>query len=128
MTTSTTTVAPVGWFEIASSDPAASEAFYSSVFGWQFSPSPGIGDAYRIAAAGDGPAGGVTTAMDGLPADYAIFSIVVPDVDGACEQITALGGSVLFGPATVPDAGLRYANVADPFGNHFGIFTPPAND
>lgn len=126
MTTTTTTAKPVAWFEIASSDPAGSEAFYSSLFGWKFSPSPGIGDAYRLAAAGEGPGGGVTTAMEGLPANYAIFSIMVDDVDETCAQLTSLGGSVLVGPATVPNGGPRYANVTDPSGNHFGVFAPPA--
>ena len=30
------TVAPIGWFEIAGPDPAETEAFYASVFGWTF--------------------------------------------------------------------------------------------
>lgn len=79
----------------------------------------------RLVGAGAGPAGGITTAADELPADYVIFSVVVGDVEATCKQITELGGSVMVGPASTPD-GLRFANVADPKGNHFGIFTPPA--
>lgn len=123
--TTTTSVSPIAWFEIGSTDKKATEAFYSELFGWQFSPSPGMGEAYRMAAAGEGPAGGVTTAETGLPENYAIFCIMVP-VDDVCTKLTELGGSVIAGPATVPDVGLRYANVTDPGGNHFGVFTPPA--
>ena len=60
-----------------------------------------------------------------MPASYAIFSIGVPDVAATCEQIVELGGRVLVGPAEVPDVGLVYANVEDPEGNHFGVFSPP---
>ena len=120
-----TTAAPVGWFEIAGSDPAKTEAFYSELFNWSFSDGP-TGPAYRIADAGEGIPGGVTTSQAGLPKTYAIFSVVVPDVAASCAKIEQLGGKVLVGPETVPDAGLVFANVEDPDGNHFGIFCPPA--
>ena len=75
--------------------------------------------------AGEGISGGVTTAPAGTPANYAIFSIAVPDVAATCQHITDLGGKVLVGPETVADTGLTFANVEDPDGNHFGVFSPP---
>ena len=122
--TETKIAAPVGWFEITSNDPAAAEAFYSAVMGWEFSDGP-EGPGYRIAAAGDGPAGGITAVPEGAPGTYAIFCTMVADVDATCAQIRDLGGSVLVGPETT-SFGLRFANVTDPEGSHFGIFTPPA--
>lgn len=127
MSTTTTSVAPVGWFEIGAADPARAESFYRELFGWQFADGP-MGPVYRMTEGGDGPGGGITTAEAGLPSSYAIFSIVVPDVAATCERLTELGGKVLVGPAEVPDVGLVYANVEDPEGNHFGLFTPPAPD
>ncbi|MEO0494897.1 MAG: VOC family protein [Actinomycetota bacterium] len=123
----TTTIAnPIGWFEIAAGDIGASERFYAEVFGWSFEDSP-AGDAYRIATAGDGIQGGITHAPEGAPERYAIFSIVVPDVAEACAKVAELGGSVLIGPVVVPGGGgLTFANLQDPDGNHFGVFTPPA--
>lgn len=121
----TNTVAPIGWFEIAGSDPAKSEAFYSSLFNWSFTDGP-TGPAYRIVDAGNGIAGGVTTAQAGLPSTYAIFSVMVADVAATCAQIAELGGTVLVGPETMADTGLVFANVQDPDGNHFGLFCPPA--
>ena len=121
--TMTTTAAPVGWFEIAGSDPAKTEAFYSELFNWTFSDGP-TGPAYRIAAAGEGIPGRVTTAQAGLPETYAIFSVIVPDVAATCARIEQLGGKVLVG--LMVETGLVFANVEDPDGNHFGVFTPPA--
>ena len=118
------TVCPIGWFEIAGSDQHTTEAFYSDLFGWSFSDGP-TGPSYRIADAGDGIQGGVTTAQAGLPSTYAIFSVVVPDVSATCERITDLGGRVLLGPVTMDETGLVFANVEDLDGNHFGIFCPP---
>ena len=119
-----TTVSPVAWFEIAGSDQAKSEAFYGDLFGWSFSDSE-AGPSYRMADAGDGIPGGVTSTQAGLPSTYAIFSVMVSDVAASCKQIAELGGKVLLGPETVPDIGLVFANVEDPDGNHFGLFCPP---
>ena len=55
-----------------------------------------------------------------------IFSVMVPDVAATCDRVAELGGRVLIGPETVEGAGLVFANLEDPDGNHFGVFTPPA--
>ena len=70
--------------------------------------------------------GGITSTQAGLPETYAIFSIQVLDVGVVCDRITEHGGTVLVGPQVMNETGLVYANVTDPDGNHFGIFTPPA--
>lgn len=121
----TATAAPIGWFEIAGPDQAKTESFYSEVFNWSFTDGP-AGPAYRIADAGDGIGGGVTTAQAGLPQTYAIFSVLVDDVPATCAKIEQLGGKVLVGPETMGEDGLVFANVEDPDGNYLGIFTPPA--
>ena len=119
-------VAPIGWFEIAGSDPAKTEAFYSSLFNWTFADGPS-GPDYRMVDTGSPIPGGVTKAPPGAPATYASFSVVVPDVAATCRQITELGGTVVVGPA--PGGGRHrpvFANVQDPDGNHFGLICPPA--
>lgn len=120
----TATAAPIGWFEIATTDPAKAEAFYTEAFGWSYDSDPAI-PGYRMVSAGDGIRGGITKAQAGLPDTYAIFSMMVPDVAATCERIVELGGRVLTGPETVEQNGLVFANVADPEGNHLGLFSPP---
>ena len=121
-----TTAAPIGWFEIASSDPAKAEAFYAEVLGWSTTGDEAM-PGYRIVDAGDGVNGGITKAQAGLPETYAIFSVMVPDVAATCRRIEEQGGKVLVEPETVEQNGLVFANVADPEGNHFGLFSPPAS-
>ncbi len=122
----TTTAAPIGWFEIAGSDRAKTESFYAELFNWTYADDPAI-PGYRIVDAGEGVSGGVTTTQAGLPATYAIFSIMVADVAATCSSIVRLGGKVLVGPQSVADSGLAFANVEDPDGNHFGVFSPPTS-
>jgi hypothetical protein len=50
--------------------------------------------------------------------------VVVPDVAAVCAQVEQLGGKVLVPPTTSKD-GLVFADLHDPAGNHFGVFTPP---
>jgi predicted enzyme related to lactoylglutathione lyase len=121
----TDNVAPIGGFEIAGSDPAKTEAFYSSLFNWTFSDGPS-GPDYRMADTGTPLFGGVTKAPPGAPTTYAIFSVIVPDVAATCDQLTELGGTVLVGPQAVGDTGLVFANVQDLDGNHFALLCPPA--
>ena len=123
----TSTAAPIGWFEIAGSDMDKTEAFYGAVLNWTFDADPAIGPSYHIVDAGDGVAGGVTTATAGLPETYAIFSAMVSDVQATCDAVIAHGGTVLVGPQAVDETGLVFANLADPDGNHFGVFSPPAS-
>lgn len=118
-TPTTTPTATIGWFEISGPDMGALESFYGDVFGWTWGDSP-MGPTYRLAETGGVP-GGLTAPQDGLPANYAIFSLQVDDVAATCEAITAAGGKVLVGPVEVP-SGLVYANVADPAGSHFGLY------
>jgi predicted enzyme related to lactoylglutathione lyase len=117
--------APIGWFEIAGPDPAKTESFYSTLFGWTFTDGPS-GPDYRMADTGSPMGGGITKAPPGAPESYAIFGVVVSDVAETCSQITELGGRVLVGPQAVGDTGLAFANVEDFDGNHFALICPPA--
>ncbi len=120
----TAPTAPIGWFEIAGSDLDKTQTFYGDLFNWTFNEDPDV-PGYRIMDGGQGVSGGLTTAQAGLPRTYAIFSVLVPDVAATCGKIEQLSGKVLVGPETM-DNGLVFANVEDPDGNHFGIFSPPA--
>ena len=121
-----TMVNGIGWFEIGTADPPAAERFYGKVFGWTFADDPDSNMPYRIATtpAGGSIQGGVFGTGGAMPS-YAIFYVLVPDVARACIEAEAAGGKVLV-PAASNDVGLTFAHLADPAGNHFGVFTPPA--
>jgi uncharacterized protein len=117
----------IGWFEIGSPDPDRAQAFYSGLFGWSVAaPVASAGFDYRDVTTGpDHPVrGGILGTGGALPA-YGVFVVTVTDVAAAVERATALGGTLTAGPVTTGD-GLVAAYLADPDGNRFAVFTPPA--
>lgn len=121
-----TMVNGIGWFEIGTDDTAAAERFYGRVFGWTFADDPDSNVPYRIVSTpAFGSIHGGVFGTGGTVPSYAIFYVQVGDVASACRRAEAAGGKVLV-PAASNDAGLTFAHLADPAGNHFGVFTPPA--
>ncbi|WP_345499035.1 VOC family protein [Nocardia callitridis] len=117
----------IGWFEIGTDNPAAAKKFYGDVFGWTVaqdetkSPDP----AYQIFTTGDRE--GLRGALfdnKGTAPNHAIFSVLVDDVNLACDRTEAAGGKILVAPQTNP-VGVRFAHILDPSGNHFSVFTTP---
>jgi predicted enzyme related to lactoylglutathione lyase len=127
MSTSSTSPAPVTWFEIATDDPDTARRFYGELFGWTFATEDPAYPMITIVP-GQPPQGGIrdTSAPqpDGVPRSYAVPYVQVADVAATCGQLERLGGKVTVG-ATDAD-GLVYALVTDPSGSLFGLFTPPA--
>jgi predicted enzyme related to lactoylglutathione lyase len=119
-----TNVKPVTWFEIGSADSAATQAFYGRLFGWTFAGDDDSGMDYTMISAGDGIKGGIFGTHGEIPS-YAIFYVEVPDVATTCREADEAGGKVLVEPTSTPD-GLVFAQVLDPFGNHFGLYSPPS--
>jgi len=121
----------IGWFEIGTDQPAATERFYGDVFGWTFADdddsAAGDGSPYRIVTtpAENGLHGGLF-ATGGTVPNYAIFTVLVEDTAATCQQAEAAGGKVLVAPQTEP-GGLTFAHLLDPSGNHIGVYTPPAD-
>ena len=121
-----TMVSGIGWFEIGTDDPTAAERFYGDVFGWTFADDPDSTMPYRIVTTpAAGSIGGGVLGTGGAVPGYAIFYVLVADVAAACSQAEAAGGRVLV-PATTNNVGLTFAHLADPAGNRFGVFSPPA--
>ena len=118
----------IGWFEIGTDDPAAAERFYGDVFGWAVSRDDAVSTdpAYQFFSTGaaEGLRGGLF-ATDGKMPSYAIFTVLVEDVEAACRRTEEAGGQVQRAPQVNP-AGVTFAHLLDPAGNHFGVFTPPA--
>ncbi|MGW7516545.1 VOC family protein [Streptomyces sp. NPDC054796] len=118
----------VVWFEIGTDDPAGAERFYGDVFGWTVAhdDTKSTDPAYQIftTGGGDGAHGGLF-ATEGRMPGYAVFSVLVEDVEATCRRVEAAGGSVQREPKVNP-VGVTFAHLLDPAGNHFSVFTPPA--
>ncbi|HEX3785980.1 MAG TPA: VOC family protein [Pseudonocardiaceae bacterium] len=118
----------IGWFEVGTDDPAAAQRFYGDVFGWTVAKgdpnSPDL--SYQLFTTGDadGIGGGLFATKGELP-NYAIFTLVVEDVEDTCRRVEKAGGTVARAPKTNP-GGVTFAYLLDPAGNQFGVFTPPA--
>ncbi|HEY7271052.1 MAG TPA: VOC family protein [Dehalococcoidia bacterium] len=109
---------PIVHFQIATSDPEATQAFFQEVFGWDFSPGAGrikanIDTGARLVQPNDiYPSGSLLQAPEGALPYTAIF-IRVADMDGAVARAEALGAKVL----------VRRGQTAA--GTHVSILTTP---
>jgi predicted enzyme related to lactoylglutathione lyase len=119
----------IGWFEIGTDDPAAAARFYGDVFGWTVAQdnTRSTDPAYQVLTTGDaaGLHGGLFATRGELP-NYAVFSVLVADVDATCRQTVAAGGRVWRAPRVNP-VGVTFAHLLDPAGNHFSVFAPPTS-
>ena len=118
----------IGWFEIGTSDPDAAKQFYGDVFGWTASDEDpaSSGPTYQIITTGDpdGPRGGLF-ATEGKMPGYAVFTVLVEDVEATCRRAEQAGGKV-HRPMQRNPLGVTFAYLLDPEGNQLGVFTPPA--
>ena len=115
----------VAWFQVGTTDAGQARRFYGDLFGWRSTPDPDSEGKYHLVSypGTDTPSGGIIDTGGEFP-DHAIFMVAVQDVAAACALVERLGGKVLVPPTTSKD-GLVLADLHDPAGNHFGVFTPP---
>jgi predicted enzyme related to lactoylglutathione lyase len=111
---------PVVHFEIRSTDPDASRAFYGKLFGWTF-PEGGFPGYTYIETGVDGAVpGGISPLQDGAP--LVTFFVGVPDVAAALDDAVANGGAIVQPATDAP--GVRFGLFADPHGQVVGVATP----
>jgi hypothetical protein len=55
---------------------------------------------------------------------YAVFGVLVADVDETCRRVQAAGGSIRRAPQETA-GGITFAHLLDPAGNQFEVFTMP---
>ncbi len=115
------------WTDLASPDIAASQQFYGSLFGWEFSEADtgDPGNPYVMVRQGGKDVAGMMKLSPemqagGMPPVWSTY-VTVKDVEAATAKATELGGAVLSGPMDVMDAG-RMSVIADPTGAVFCVW------
>lgn len=118
------------WTELMTKDAAASERFYTQLFGWTTTKMP-MGDfEYTLywlpgadKAAKTGGVGGmmtITEHMGNCPSHWLSY-IAVDDVDGATAKVVPNGGKVCCPPTDIPNIG-RFSVITDPTGATVAFF------
>lgn len=111
-----------GWYELTTSDPAAAEAFYKAVVGWDSELFSGDMPYTVLTAGGQGVAG-LSAPQEGEAPTGWVGYVMVEDTDAAAASLQKAGGTVHYGPDDIPGVG-RFAVTADPQGAAFNLMTP----
>ena len=110
-------------FELYSSDPAASAAFFEQTLGWKFNR---WGEAdYWLADTGEEPPGingAVGLAPSGVE-PYTMNTVEVADLEAAVEACEKAGGVHSGEIIDIPGVG-RHTRIREPGGNLFGLLEP----
>lgn len=111
-------------FEIMARDQSAMQAFYTAVFGWQYTAGE-TGFAYvRFPVKAQPLLGGIGQADTSVPGSSPghNFYLEVEDLEAAIARAVAAGGSTLMSPTDAD--GYSFAMVRDPEGNPVGLVRP----
>jgi predicted enzyme related to lactoylglutathione lyase len=103
------------WAELLTRDVAVAKSFYSSLLGWRAVDTLKYGIRYSVFKQGDESLAGLLPigADWGAVTPYWQILFAVDNCDARVERAKKAGGSLVFGPNDVPNAG-RAAIVADP--------------
>jgi uncharacterized protein len=127
-TLGTSTTGPLGrimWHELLTTDQAAAQRFYTSVFGWTTETFP-MGDGqYVMWSVGGTSRGGFMPIPEqakaqGAPQHWLTY-FGAPDVDAAAADVEKAGGTIHVKPQDIPGAG-RFAVATDPQGAYFALY------
>ena len=110
------------WADLNTRDAARATAFYTAVFGWEFTKGQ---DDYLHIKNGEAFIGGVPPAEHQNPnaPPHWMTYFTVADCDASAAQAKQNGGNIYMGPMTIEKVG-RMAVVADPQGAVFALFQP----
>lgn len=110
------------WVDLVTSDLEASRRFYGELFGWDFSQGPPEAGGYLMANIDERPVAGIGPVPPGmqLPSAWSTY-LATEDAVATADAITAAGGTLVFAPFEVMDAGMMGV-ASDPTGAAFGIW------
>jgi len=107
------------WYDLMTTDPEGSKAFYTELLGWRIEPVAMGEQPYNMIFMGDRAQGGIVAlAGDEVPTHWTPY-VAVDDAEKACGLAETLGARVQV-PATDIGPGV-YSVVVDPQG---GVFSP----
>lgn len=113
--------------DIATPDIPAAQAFYTALFGWEFTESDPEAGGYCMALLGDKTVAGMMPLSDemaagGMPPCWTTY-VTVDDIEAAAGRIGDSGGTVLQPPMDVMTAG-RMAIFSSPSGAVSALWEP----
>ena len=113
---------PFVHLELSTPDAAKSKAFYSDLFGWEFTDiDMGPSGIYSTFKPDSGPGGGLFS-MPGMPTFWLAY-VGVEDINSSTEKAVSLGATVHKGPLEIPNIGWMTI-LADPTGATIALFQP----
>lgn len=112
----TTSGAPIAYFEIAGPNSDALAEFYAAVFGWRITPGPF--PSYH--SVGEGGGAGIPGGIRQEQLPERVIYLRVPDLQATLDAAVAAGGKILVPPTLVPGV-VHFALFEDPAGNRTGI-------
>ncbi|MEA1902954.1 MAG: VOC family protein [Actinomycetota bacterium] len=109
------------WVDLGTTDVGAAKAFYTELFGWEYSEAETDSAPYTMATKRGLSAAGIGPNPDpSMPSVWSTY-FAVDNADATVERIKAAGGTMIMDCFDVMDAG-RMAFVSDPTGAAFGIW------
>jgi uncharacterized protein len=110
------------WYDLMTTDQAASMKFYSSLFGWTTKSETGSTGPYTMLLAASKEFGGVMQIDKSRPMpSHWIGYVAVDDIQATAARVPALGGRIAHPPTAIPDVG-HFAVIVDPQGAAFCLF------
>jgi predicted enzyme related to lactoylglutathione lyase len=111
--------------ELQSTDVPASQAFYSSVFGWRFQTVPEM-ETYVLFTTPSGLGGGINggPGVDAPCPTGPVLHVEVSDIDAALQAVEEAGGKILLRKTKISDEFGSFALFLDNVGNRLGLWSP----
>lgn len=115
-------------FEIHATDPERVQAFYRTLFGWQFQSWDGPVE-YWVITTGDASQPGINGGLvrrrgpapaEGQAVNAFVCTVDVADLDATLRTLASAGGTIALPKVAVPGVGWL-AYVKDPDGNLCGV-------
>ena len=111
------------WNELASSDPAASVAFYNAIGGFTSKAMEMPEGKYHVLEAGGQPRAGIMAKMMPQQPHAWLPYVQVASADKTAEKAKKLGGTIIIPPTDIPNVG-RFSILTDTLGGAIGILQP----
>ena len=117
----------VAWFDITSTDLNKSRAFYTGLFGWEFTSVKGYENLAAEIVLGGKPFGTLRKSEGQITPYDGVVYIQVKDLTASCAKAKELGGMIVPGfPFDLADNRGAIALVIDPVGHPIGMYSRTA--